>query len=278
MHPDDIEMTTFGTHQGLFEFLVMPFRMMNAPTKFQAVMNEVLRPFLRQFMLVFFDDIFIFSLSWSEHLCHVRLVLDKLQEHQLFLKRSKCFFGARSVAYLKHIISADSVTMDSNKVQAIMSWPVPSIVRAVWAFLGLAGYYRRFIRDFGANTALLTRLLHKAVFKWCSEAEEAFHALQRTLTTTPVLQLLTFDRKFIVECDASGSGFGAVLHQGKGVVTFSCLIAPHHTKLTAFERELIGLVQAVRHWWSYLWGRPFLVCTDHFSLKFLLDQRLSTIP
>jgi hypothetical protein len=131
MHPNDVKMTAFRTHQGLFEFLVMPFGLMNTPTTFQALMNDVRQPFLRRFVQVFFDDVLIFSPSWSEHLRHVRLVFDKLQEHQLFLKRSKCFFGAQSVAYLEHVISVAGVAMDSDKIQAILLWPVPSTVCAV---------------------------------------------------------------------------------------------------------------------------------------------------
>jgi hypothetical protein len=116
MHPDDMEMATFRTHQGLFKFLVMPFSLTNAPATFQALMNDVMRPFLRRFVLVFFDDILIYSSSWSKHLRHVRLVFKQLQAHKLYLKKSKCFFGARSVAYLGHVISADGVTMDGEKV------------------------------------------------------------------------------------------------------------------------------------------------------------------
>jgi hypothetical protein len=127
--------------------------------------------------------------------------------------------------------------------------------------------------------APLTQLLRKERFRSTTEAEDAFRRLQRALTTAPVLRLPVFDKAFIVECDASGTGFGAVLHQGEGTVAFfSKPIAPRHSTLAAYERELIGLVQAVRHWRPYLWGRPFLVHTDHYSLKFLLDQRLSTIP
>jgi hypothetical protein len=152
-------------------------------------------------------------------------------------------------------------------------------VCAVRAFLVLADYYRRFIHDYGAIMAPLTNLLRKEAFRWSDNVEMAFRALQRALMAAPVLQLSDFDREFIVECDASSSGFGAVLHQGTGpVVFYNKQIAPRHTKLTAYERELIGLVLAVRHWRPYLWGYPFLICTDHFSLKFLLDQNLSTIP
>jgi len=183
------------------------------------------------------------------------------------------------VAYLGHVISERGVSVDEQKVEAVLSWPIPSSARAVCGFLGLAGYYRRFIRDYGAIAAPLTALLKKEGFHWNPDAERAFRTLQRALMEAPVLQLPDFDHDFIVECDASGSGFGAVLHQGGGPVAFfSKLIAPRHTRLAAYERELIGLVQAVRHWRPYLWGRRFIVRTDHRSLRFLLDQCLTTIP
>jgi hypothetical protein len=187
MHPNDVEMTAFRTHQGLFEFLVMPFGLTNAPATFQALMNDVLRPFLRRFILVFFDDILIYSSVWSEHLHHVRLVFEQLQAHKLYLKKSKCFFGARSVAYLGHVISVDGVAMDGEKVQVVLSWPPPTTVRAVRAFLGLAGYYRRFIKDYGATSAPLMQLLRKDSFRWSAEAATAFRALQQAQTTAPML-------------------------------------------------------------------------------------------
>jgi hypothetical protein len=147
MNVDDIEKTAFRTHEGQFEFLVMPFGLTNAPATFQALMHDVLRPFLRRFVLVFFDDILIFSPSWSEHLRHIHLVLAKLQEHQLYVKRSKCSFGARSMAYLGHVISAAGIEMDAQKVKAVLDWSLPRSVRVVRAFLGLARYYRRFVKD-----------------------------------------------------------------------------------------------------------------------------------
>jgi len=279
MHPDDVEKTSFRTHHGHFEFLVMPFGLSNAPATFQALMNDVLSPYLRRFALVFFDDILIYSASWAEHLQHVAIILNELRAHRLHLKRSKCSFGTTSVTYLGHVISADGVAMDADKVAAVAAWPTPQSPRALRGFLGLAGYYRKYIRDFGLIAAPLTRLLRRDAFAWDAEATEAFHALQRALTTGPVLQMPDFDSPFVVDCDASGTGFGAVLHQGDGPLAFySRPFAARHHKLAAYERELIGLVQAVRHWRPYLWGRSFRVRTDHYSLKFLLDQRLSTVP
>ena len=279
MHPEDIAKTAFRTHHGHFEFLVMPFGLSNAPATFQALMNDVLRPYLRRFVLVFFDDILIYSSSWSEHLQHVGIVLSALRAHHLHLKRSKCSFGASSVAYLGHVIAEGGVAMDADKVAAVAAWPPPRSARGLRGFLGLAGYYRKFIRDFGIIAAPLTRLLRRDAFAWDDDATTAFEALKRALTTGPVLQMPNFDEPFMVDCDASGAGFGAVLHQGAGPLAyFSRPFAARHLKLAAYERELIGLVQAIRHWRPYLWGRHFLVRTDHYSLKFLLDQRLSTVP
>jgi hypothetical protein len=278
MHVDDVEKTAFQTHEGLFEFLVMPFGLTNTPATFQALMNDVLRPFLRRFVLVFFDDILVYSSSWEEHLRHLHLVFTKLQEQALFVKRSKCAFGERTVAYLGHVISEDGVAMDAAKVRAVLDWPRPQSVHTVRSFLGLAGYYRRFIKDYSAIAEPLMQLLRKSGFRWTGE-ETAFHNLQQALTSAPVLQLPDFNHEFVVECDASSSGIGAVLHQGGGLIAFfSHQIAPRHSKLAAYERELIGLVQAVWHWRAYLWGRAFMVKMDHYSLKYPLDQRLATIP
>jgi hypothetical protein len=257
MHPADIEKTAFRTHDDLYEFLVMPFGLTNAPATFQALMNDVLRPFLRQFVLVFFDDILVFSSSWAEHLRHLREVLAVMRANKLYLKRSKCSFGESSVAYLGHVVSGNGVTMDVSKVQAVTEWPRPRSIRALRGFLGLAGYYRRFIKEFGTITAPLTSLLKRDAFQWSEEAETAFLALKKALTTAPILALSDFTKTFIVECDASGSGIGVVLHQADGAIAFfSRALPPRHRGLAAYERELIGLSQAVRHWRPYLWGGP----------------------
>jgi hypothetical protein len=149
----------FRTHHGHFEFLVMPFGLSNAPVTFQALMNDVLRPFLRRFVLVFFDDILIYSSSWATHLQHLGIVLNALRAHQLHLKCSKCSFRASLVAYLGHVISVSGVAMDADKVATVASWPTPRSARGLRGFLGLSGYYRKFICNFGLIAVPLTHLL-----------------------------------------------------------------------------------------------------------------------
>jgi hypothetical protein len=279
VHPEDIVKTAFRTHHDHFEFLVMPFGLSNAPSTFQALMNSVLGPFLRKFVLVFFNDILIYSQTWTDHLKHIRAVLTVLRTNLLRVKRSKCMFASTSVSYLGHVISTARVSMDSAKVASVASWPQPRSARGLRGFLGLAGYYRKFINGFGAIVAPLTQLLKKNSFQWTEDATSAFVSLKKALSSAPVLHLPDFQQYFIVECDASGSGFGAVLHQGSGPIAFfSKPFAPRNLKVAAYERELIGLVQAVRHWRAYLWGTNFIVRTDHYALKYMLDQRLSTIP
>ena len=182
MYVADVEKTAFRTHEGHFEFLVMPFGLTNAPSTFQSLMNTVLRPFLRKFVLVFFDDILIYSPSWSAHLQHVNAVLTALREHQLKLKRTKCSFAQHSVAYLGHVITAEGVAMDKEKIDAITTWPQPLSVRGLRGFLGLAEYYRRFIQDYGAIAAPLTLLLKKNGFAWSPEAAAAFDKLKAALS------------------------------------------------------------------------------------------------
>jgi hypothetical protein len=149
----DIAKTTFRTHHGHFEFLVMAFGLTNAPSTFQALMNDVLRTFLRRFVLVFFDVILIYSSTWAEHLQHVRLILQTLRHNKLAVKQSKCSFGASSVDYLGHIISNDVVAMDPTKVEVVQAWSRPTTVKALRGFLGLTGYYRKFIQNYGLVAA-----------------------------------------------------------------------------------------------------------------------------
>jgi hypothetical protein len=279
MHHDDIEKTTFHTHRGHFEFLVMPFGLTNAPSTFQSLMNEIMKPFIHKFVLVFFDDILVFSNSWVEHLQNLKQVFDVLRANKLALKWSKCSFGAPSVTFLGHIISAQGVMMDLEKIAAVEAWSRPRSLRVLRGFLGPTVYYHKFIVGYGVVTDPLIALRKREAFRWSEEAEEAFLQLKQALMTAPLLQMPDFSKQFIVDCDAFGADFSTMLHQGDGaIVFFSRAVAPHHQKLQASECELIGFLKVVRHWRPYLWGRAFLVRTEHYSLKFLLDQRLSTIP
>jgi hypothetical protein len=229
--------------------------------------------------LVFFDDILIYSASWADHLRHLRAVFTILQQHWLFIKRSKCALSERSIAYLGHVIFDAGVAMDPVKAQAVLAWPQPHSAHAVRGFLGLAGYCRKFVQDYGSIAAPLTALLKKDVFSWNDKAVAAFQALKATVTSAPILALPDFARSFVVECDALTYGFGAVLIQDKHLIAyFNRPVAPRHHSLVAYERELIGLVHAIRHWRPHLWGRHFTVRIDHYSLKFLLDQHLAMIP
>lgn len=176
----------------------MPFGLSNTPSTFQALMNLVLQPFLRQCVLVFLDDILIYSRTYTEHLQQIRAVLEVLHANQLHVKRSKCSFPTDSVAYLGHVISAAGAAMDCSKVQAVTTWPQPRSVRALRGFLGLADYYRRFIHNFGSIATPLTQLLKKEALQWSKAALTAFTELKQALSTAPVLQLLDFDQEFIV--------------------------------------------------------------------------------
>lgn len=279
MEQQSIAKTAFRTHHGHFEFLVMAFGLTNAPSTFQALMNEVLQPYLRKFILVFFDDILIYSKTWVEHMQQLRIVFSILQQHQLFLRQSKCSFAQREISYLGHIISETGVSADKEKIAAMIDWPQPNSVKALRSFLGMTGYYRKFVQNYGTIAAPLTSLLRKNSFHWNEAASLAFQTLKQAVTSTPVLSLPDFSLTFIIECDASSSGIGAVLQQNnRPIAYFSRVLASHHQKLPAYEKELIGLAKAITHWRPYLWGRSFVVRTDHYSLKYFLDQRITTSP
>ncbi|XP_024310364.1 uncharacterized protein LOC112268670 [Brachypodium distachyon] len=210
MNPLDEHKTAFQTHQGHYEFKVMSYGLTGAPATFQNAMNSILAPFLRRFVLVFIDDILIYSPSLETHVQHVRAVLQMLHQHDLKLKRKKCSFAQPELKYLGHVISAHGVATDGKNLDSVQSWPTPECVKEVRGFLGLAGYYRKFVRNFGVLSRPLTDLLKKGtVFVWTGTHEAAFCALKQALLTAPVLALPNFSKTFVIETDASDKGIGA---------------------------------------------------------------------
>nr|XP_027081138.1 uncharacterized protein LOC113703854 [Coffea arabica] len=206
--PQDTYKTAFQTHCGHFEFLVMPFGLTNAPATFQSLMNQVFQPYLRKFVLVFFDDILIYSPTLEDHLQHLRIVLNLLKDNQLYVKKSKCEFAQKRIDYLGHTITDKGVKMDDSKVNSILQWPVPQTVKELRGFLGLTGNCRRFVKHFGLVCKPLTELLRKDSFKWNSQAQAAFEHLKRLMCSALVLSLPDFKKAFVVETDASGGGIG----------------------------------------------------------------------
>ncbi|PWA58030.1 hypothetical protein CTI12_AA406450 [Artemisia annua] len=277
VHERDVYKTAFRTHDGHYEFLVMPFGLTNAPSTFQATMNRLFSPYLRQFVIVFFDDILVYSTNLSSHLEHLECVFQRLQKHQFYVKRSKCVFGAGELEYLGHIISARGVQMDPKKVLLVREWPVPKNQRQVRGFLGLAGYYRRFIRGYASIAAPLTDLLKHEGFKWGETEAQAFETLKQQLSNSPLLTLPDFDQVFIVEADASGDGIGAVLMQGNRPISyFSHKLGPRMRVAGTYQKELFAIVEAVYKWRQYLLGRRFTIRTDHKSIKELMQQVIQT--
>ncbi|KAK8939936.1 hypothetical protein KSP40_PGU005708 [Platanthera guangdongensis] len=243
MKEEDVHKTAFRTHDGHYEFLVMANGLTGGPSTFQANMNEIFRSFLRHFVLILFDDILIYSATWEDHLRHAAQVFSTLRQNKLYAKKSKCSFGQQEVEYLGHLVSAEGVKADPRKIESMLSWPRPLTIRALRGFLGLTGYYRRFVRDYGKIARPLTQLLQKDAFSWQDEAETAFQALKRAMTTTPVLALPDFTKEFVIETDASGVGMGAVLMQeGRPIAFYSKALAPRTLDLSVYEKEMLAVI------------------------------------
>lgn len=269
--------TAFQTHTGHYEYRVMSFGLTGAPATFQGAMNATLASVL-SLHLSFFDDILIYSPDLTSHLDHLRQVLTLLSEQQWKVKMSKCSFAQTQLSYFGHIISDKGVTTDQSKVEEVVNWKVPTTLKKLRGFLGLAGYYQKFVRNFGIISRPLTLLLKKDVpFVWSSEADQAFQSLKMALVSAPVLALPDFSQPFIVETNACDVGIGAVLsQQGHPIAYISKALSLKNRGLSTYEKEYLAILLAVDHWRSYLQQAKFIILTDHHSLMHLNEQRIHT--
>ncbi|KAJ0927415.1 putative nucleotidyltransferase, Ribonuclease H [Helianthus annuus] len=272
---EDIPKTAFRTRYGHYEFVVMPFVLTNAPAVFMDLMNRVCKPYLDRFVIVFIDDVLIYSKSKAEHAQHLRLVLELLQGNQLYAKFSKCEFWLEEVQFLGHIVNSRGIHVDPAKIEAVKSWITPKNPSEVRSFLGLAGYYRRFIEGFSKIAVPLTALTHKdKPFVWGNAQETAFQTLKRMLCNAPILTLPDGSDNFIVYCDASNLGLGCVLMQRDKVIAYaSRQLKIHEKNYTTHDLELGAVVFVLKIWRHYLYGTKCTIYTDHMSLQHIFNQR-----
>ena len=266
--------TAFKTADGLYEWLVLPFGLSNAPCTFKRVMNQVLRPVIGKFVVVYFDDILIYSLTREEHLSHLDQVLTLLLNEKLYVNLKKCSFVQHSVIFLGFVVSKDGVSADPEKVKAIREWPEPSTIHEVRSFHGLATFYRRFIRGFSTIMAPITDSMKKGEFVWSKSVVKAFAEIKERLIHAPVLVLPDFGKVFEVTCDASGVGIGGVLSQGgHPIAFFSEKLNEAKKKYTTYDREFYAVVQALRYWRHYLLPKEFVLYSDHQALQYINSQK-----
>ncbi|KAL1217934.1 RNA-directed DNA polymerase-like protein [Cardamine amara subsp. amara] len=270
----DIRKTAFRSRYGHYEFVVMPFGLTNASAAFMRLMNSIFQEYLDEFVIIFIDDILVYSKSQEEHEMHLRMVLSKLREQKLFAKLSKCSFWQREIGFLGHIISAEGVSVDLEKVRAISAWPRPRNATEIRSFLALAGYYRRFLKGFASLAKSMTKLTGKDVpFVWSFECEESFAKLKAMLSSTSVLVLPEPGEPYVVYTDASGIGLGCVLMQrGKVIAYASRQLRKHESNYPTHDLEMAAVVFALKIWRSYLYGGKVQVFTDHKSLKYIFTQ------
>ena len=275
----DVEKTAFRTRYGHYEYLVLPFGLTNAPATFMGLMNEVFRPLLDKSVVIYLDDILIYSRSWEDHKRHIAEVLDRLRAHQLYAKVSKCEFGKSKVEFLGHVVSNDGVAVDQKKIEAIQSWPPPQNIHDLRAFLGLANYYRRFVENYSKLTLPLTRMLKKgATVNMQEEEMSAFRLIKEALTKAPVLAVADPQLGYRIVTDASDFALGAILLQDQGhgfqpIAYESRKLQPAELRRNVYEKEMLAILHSLKAWRCYVEGRPIELVTDHESLKWLMTQK-----
>ena len=267
----DVPKIAFRTRYGHYEFLVIPFGLTNAPAAFMDLMNRVFQLYLDRFVIVFIDDILVYSGSSEEHLEHLRIVLQTLRERQLYAKLSKCQFWLDRVTLLGYVISVKGMSVDPQKIEAVVNWKPPKNVSEVRSFLGLAGYYRKFVEGFSMIAAPLTKLIRKDVKYAC---QQSFEELKGRLTSAPVLALPNGRDGFVVYSDASRQGLGCVLMQNDRVIAYaSRQLKKHEENYPIHDLELVAVVFALKIWRHYLYGVPCRIFTYHKSLQYIFTQK-----
>jgi len=266
--------TAFKTKLGLYKWLVMPFGLTNAASTFMRLKNHVLRDCIGKFVVVYFDDILVYSTSVESHIHHLREVLIVLRKNQLFANVDKCTFYVDSVVFLGFIVNKNGVHVDLSKIQAIQEWPTPKNVGEVRSFHGLASFCRRFVPNFSSLVSPLNELVKKDVtFHWGKKQENVFQKIKFLLTNAPILALLDFTKPFELECDASGVGIGVVLIQdGHPIAYFSEKLHGVTLNYPTYDKELYALIRALQTWEHYLVSQEFIIHSDHESLKYLKGQ------
>jgi hypothetical protein len=274
IRPNDIPKTTFSTRYGLYEFLVMSFGLTNAPAYFMYLMNSVFMTELDKFVVVFIDDILIYSKNEVEYAEHLRIVLQRLRKHKLYAKFSKCEFWLDSVKFLGHTICSEGISVDPSKVLEVMDWQPPKSAHQIRDFLGLAGYYRRFIPDFSRIANPMTELLKKGMkFVWSEACDKAFRKLRELLTSASMLVQPDNSKPYEVYCDVSGMGLGCVLMQENRVIAYaSRALRPHEKNYPTHDLEIAAVVHALKMWRHYLMGTRCNIFTDHKNLKYIFTQ------
>jgi hypothetical protein len=277
--PADVEKTAFNTRYGQYEFMVLPFGLTGAPSTFMHLMNHVLDAFIDKFVVVYLDDILIYSRSLEEHELHVRAVLEQLRKHKLYAKESKCELFKHEVTFLGFIVGAEGLKVDPAKVKAVLDWPVPTNVTEVRSFLGFVGFYRKFIAGHSEVVTPMSDLTKKDMeekgkFAWTAEAQVAFDKMKRMLTEAPILALPNPDKPYVVCTDASGFALGACLMQEnedgnlRPLCYMSKKMLPAERNYPVHHKEMLAIICALKEWRHYLHGSlfKFIVRTDHRSL------------
>lgn len=272
VHPNSVEKTAFTVPNGHFEYTRMPFGLKNAPATFQRMMDEVLREFLYQFCFVYMDDVIIFSKSLQDHLIHIKRIFKKFREVNLKIQLDKSEFLSREVAFLGHVITPEGIKPNPDKIAAIQNFPIPKTVKEIRSFLGLVGYYRRFIPNFSKITNPMNRCLRKGTKIETDHPQyiESFEKCKSALTNSPILQYPDFSEPFTLTTDASNIAIGAVLSQkGKPVAYYSRTLITAERNYSTIERELLAIIDSCKHFRPYLYGTKFTIETDHKPLVWL---------